>query len=568
MSWNGSRQRARQGHEVRMTGRAMAVLLSDASREAAVITHLTARAGPEGPGPRLRFTGPVDFDESIRSHLERVLLPLVDRILEPLHVARSAYELSAANLGATGGQDLGLQVSGYSADVPILLTLLSASLELPVPGDVVATGHLASSDGDIVLVRGLPAKLGAARDAPTVRRFVHPIVETDGSLAVLAPHERERVVEALHAARDDLDLVAVGDVGELLSHVFAPEAVVRASLQCSFFSLSPPRAPTSPAERAVGWLLNDNSGRFWTVLEQRLLDGKSAAARDLLTHFVGFFAQQEQYPAEFGQRLADVLRSLPPTLRRCRGLFPLLPTAACIQLSQHATRADHDDVPCLLAAASGRIERHDHRGEPAQRTESLPGGAATKALDALVHEIDSTALAELIDRPIDEARATYRVVSNTVADYDEFLDTIAAFYLHLARHAGTVGSGANSETVAAEAHDCLEHAFARSGGAKAAWAEAREPLRGGVAFVLNIMTQQYKHDARNRHVRWVFKNVLDPLDWEGRVALMKALLARLGPGLPADLREEPAERFAKHYERIVDAYVRSADQLRNLLRTL
>jgi predicted ATP-dependent protease len=38
----------------------------------------------------------------------------------------------------------GVQVSGFSADVPMFLAMLSARLQMPVRQDVVSTGHIAS----------------------------------------------------------------------------------------------------------------------------------------------------------------------------------------------------------------------------------------------------------------------------------------------------------------------------------------------------------------------------------------------------------------------------------------
>ena len=64
-------------------------------------------------------------------------------------------------------------------------------------------------------------------------------------------------------------------------------------------------------------------------------------------------------------------------------------------------------------------------------------------------------------------------------------------------------------------------------------------------------------EEQEKHVNRVLKSVLDPLDWESKVALMEALLKRLEPHLPPEIISQPRERFAVHYEIIVRAYVQS-----------
>ena len=150
----------------------------------------------------------------------------------------------------------------------------------------------------------------------------------------------------------------------------------------------------------------------------------------------------------------------------------------------------------------------------------------------------------------------------------EFHDAISGFYLALLRHAGTVPALADDHSVADEALALLERAFASKGGVGAAQAEARDGINGGMRFVLDVMTEQYKLEQQSKHVARVLQEALDPLNWNERVAFIRALLDRLGPQLPADLRRQPPERFARHYDMIVRTYVQSLDRVKQLLRTL
>ena len=335
------------------------------------------------------------------------------------------------------------------------------------------------------------------------------------------------------------------------------------------FITGPSGAGSSPVDRTVKYLLADNPRRFWSALERHLLAGEGEAARETLHAFTDYHIERRQYPEGCGRRLLDLVRSLPPAVRRLKRLFPLIPMADGIRLSQYAARTDHEDVPLLLDAAAGRnTTPKTPRPTRAHAGEAGARDTAEATLEAILDEISAEALAAKFDRPIDEARATYRPGSAALDSYDEFLDAVAAFSAHLARHAGVVGPGVDPEAVAADAQDCLERAFARSGGLKAAWTEAHEPLQGGLGFIFNVMTNQFKTEARSKHVRWVFKNAMDPRDWDARVALMAAFLRRVGSHLPPNIRSQPPARFAKHYEVIVDAYVRSLDRFKALIRSM
>ena len=60
----------------------------------------------------------------------------------------------------------------------------------------------------------------------------------------------------------------------------------------------------------------------------------------------------------------------------------------------------------------------------------------------------------------------------------------------------------------------------------------------------------------------------DPLDWDSQVALMEALMKRLGTQLPEDIREQPPERYANHVQKLAKAYVESMDQLNFTFKSL
>ena len=140
------------------TGRANMVLVFDYGEDStAVITSLGARICEHDHKERIRFTGTVTFSEKTAKHILEMILPVADSIFNSLDLPEKCFEISAVNIGAASVNDIGLNISGFSADVSMLLAILSAVLQIPVSGSLVSTGHIASPDGQITIGKNLPA---------------------------------------------------------------------------------------------------------------------------------------------------------------------------------------------------------------------------------------------------------------------------------------------------------------------------------------------------------------------------------------------------------------------------
>ena len=165
---------------------------------------------------RVHFKGPVSLDQKIADHVRDVILPACDIIVKTLQLPLSCFEISVVNLDVASMMDVGSKISGFSADVPIFLAILSAALQMDIPEDIVSTGHIASIDGDIRMVSSIPAKLSAAVKNKSVRTFIHPDIDQDDSLASLSPKQRSQISGAVAKAKSNLRVVSVKNVKDLL----------------------------------------------------------------------------------------------------------------------------------------------------------------------------------------------------------------------------------------------------------------------------------------------------------------------------------------------------------------
>ena len=179
-------------NQTSFSGRANTVLvLGRGTDSKAVISSVIARVCDQQRGDRVCFPGTATFSRKTTKHIMEVVLAAADNIINALDLPKHSFDISVANLGATSLNEIGITISGFSADVPILLATLSASLQISISDDIVCTGHIASPDGDIRMVRGLPAKLRVAEKAESIQTFVYPEVDQDNSLEYLTPAEKE-----------------------------------------------------------------------------------------------------------------------------------------------------------------------------------------------------------------------------------------------------------------------------------------------------------------------------------------------------------------------------------------
>lgn len=552
-----------------MTGRAKTVLVFQAGGiSKAIITSLVANVNDKPSQKRISFKGSCDFQTEVRQQFETTILPIVDEILRLLEIPPKSFELSVVNPGATSASDTGINLQGYSADAPAFLALLSAALDLSVRQDVVCTGHIASPDGDMAPVGSLPQKIDAALKDPEIKTFVFPRIEQDSSLKELKPLHYEEAVTALRRSRGKIKHKEVRDIAGLLEAVLEMESIVVASLQNGYFN-RPLSAGTEngPVRQAAAFFCQANEKRFWELLERHLFSNEMEAGQGLLRLYADFHIAGKRYPKQFGEKLQRILISLPPYLRRQAGLFPLLDTGTYIQIVQFAGETDHEDIGRLLNAINGQVrDSQEPLKEPSGEKPTALGAEAL--LDHLLGELDPETVEQKACRPYDEARASFILDKVTVEGNEEFLDTITSFYTHVLRHTGSGSINPTSENLSAETLDVLKRTIQGREDYNSILAEAKNASRGGLRYILDLLTDHLKYEAREKYIFRTLKEAVDPLDVDIRVSLIAAIMKREGDRLPPDITSQPPERYAHQYEEILRLYSQSLSRVTSRLKAL
>jgi hypothetical protein len=192
---------------------------------------------------------------------------------------------------------------------------------------------------------------------------------------------------------------------------------------------------------------------------------------------------------------------------------------------------------------------------------------ADEKLQFLLDEINLDTLNKTICGPIRLARDRFFIDSMITEDNEEFFDTVVSFYINLMRYTQDVLDPVDSNAADRDAIHLLEEAFANKGGYKAAFAEARNGINGGLKFVLDMMAIQFNKNEKEKRVQAVFKLAIDPLDHEGKRNLINGLLKRFGNLIPSEISSLPPERFVEHYEILVKQYVKVTDDLKSIFQS-
>jgi len=382
-------------------GRVKAVFVSQDDSEKGVISAIVARrAERQEGGRRLRFLGTVKFTGPVRKHVRATILPIIDRIVDTLGLSRKNFEISAVNLGVASAQDVGITVSGFSADVPAFIAMLSQSLQIPVNDNFVSTGHIASVEGDIRPVKGIPAKAKAAKNDSSIRWFIQPNFEKDESLKALFPDQRDRSIEAIDPGEDLLYSKEISNIGQLIRLVFTEENIILASLRENFYGISKvPNQFDNPVHDVVSLLTESNQKRFCDILQHyfigdphKKIEVQCEKGKELLRAFAQFYIRRQEYPSGFGAMLFQLIRSVHLALRKLKIDFPILDQGLCNDLITFAGDADYDDILLLVDAVRGRNIANTKAINI--QPEIQVSDSESMVFDAIVSMINEQALAE------------------------------------------------------------------------------------------------------------------------------------------------------------------------------
>ena len=557
--------------EKHIIGRVPTVLVFKADDDQrAAVTSIVAKCQRKRSRKRLFFSGEAIFDAKTVKHINKHILPLVDNILQELNPdsKQKAFEISTVNLSIASAMDMGMEISGFSADAAVFTALLSAALDIPLAQDFVATGHIASTDGDIRAVKSIDSKIDAASQCPAIRRFIFPTPDSDGSRENFQSDQLEDEKAIIPHARSFFKMIQVEDICQLLKTVLDERDILIASFEGDYFTTCRDFSEQDNCiEQVLIFLTEGNEKRFWHNVEISALRPDIDGLKELLCARVRYQIRKKQYPQNFGRKLLPIILSVSTVARRTQLAVELVPIDLYFKLCQFAGKDDlKEDSRYLRDVFEGRAGAIDNKQLLDDNIEIRKGKISRADMEKIFSQISDEQISRKIAQPIDYARAVYIVDKVIVDSTEQFFETVTSFYLHLISHTALAPAQIDPEQLKASALQLLQRAFANNGGEDAARTEAFHGHAGGLRLICDQMTERFKFEQKTGYINSILVRAVDQESIAERIEFTTALLEYIRPWLPTEFRDRPPSTLIDRYQEIIKCYVNSLDKLKQTFR--
>jgi hypothetical protein len=285
-------------------------------------------------------------------------------------------------------------------------------------------------------------------------------------------------------------------------------------------------------------LQRDIENRFWRQLHEFISRRKYKWTRYLLDLYVRGVLRDQVFPPRLGRQLTQILYSVHPSA----DCFPLVRFKRAFQVARLAGEQEMEDALDWIDAISGRLLMRSRMRRT--RVAGAASDSTAKAVAWVLRSTSESTLNQSVEEPADHALGTFTVSQPRLRSVEACWYLIMRFYAHLMGSSGLGWIPTDPKLVMAEAHALLAAAFAQEGGVQAAEAMMLSGAGGGVRQVFRLVTQRFKHDLWQKHVRRVLYEAVSPLDAAQRLGFTCALLKRLRPFLTPDQIRREAQDFA------------------------
>ena len=191
------------------------------------------------------------------------------------------------------------------------------------------------------------------------------------------------------------------------------------------------------------------------------------------------------------------------------------------------------------------------------------------AIDNLLKALDEREMAQRVGLKHDEARVSYQLQGNTVADFDAFTAIIADYYSHHFTKCVSGGGALSRAEAASRAKEILEREYRqRNGDIVAAFNDAHDGTNGGLRAILDMLAARLKFESVENYIRDLFDRHVAPNSWEDKVEIIRQFIAQCGVNLASSIDAGHPERYAGDFKELIRAYVRNLQPTASFLRRL
>jgi len=187
----------------------------------------------------------------------------------------------------------------------------------------------------------------------------------------------------------------------------------------------------------------------------------------------------------------------------------------------------------------------------------------------ILEQLDERYIAKKIGIPHDEARASYRLATNTAADIDKFRQIIGDYYNYHFTTCVSRGGNLPAAEAQGKAKGIVEQVY-RSRGSDfvGAYNDAHEGTNGGLRIILDAIAQHLKEEAIEHHITKVLDDEIKPNSWNDKVDIIRQFINYCGPGIATYLDTSEPELYAQNYTELIRAYIDSIRKTSSMFRRM
>jgi hypothetical protein len=290
----------------------------------------------------------------------------------------------------------------------------------------------------------------------------------------------------------------------------------------------------------------------------------------LINSYMNIMQDQGIYPQGLGERLLEFINTHskdPIREFEIEDITRLVSSTAKIaNLAGQGSIIESVDMVALFTAISKLFYIHFNIDEAFQSPRSI----ISKVLfETMIRKMSPERISKEITVPLDAAMRSFKTIfQHQEITYHDFLDEITRFYVHILVSIKQISpeETVDKSFMKAEAISVLQEAFGSESGHKYGHILAKENLQGGINTVFRKMISVLEQKERQKILRQAWIEIC-PADWFARVAMTKEFMDFARPSLSKTVADLPPEMFADNVESIIDGYIRSMENVKNLMKS-
>jgi hypothetical protein len=278
---------------------------------------------------------------------------------------------------------------------------------------------------------------------------------------------------------------------------------------------------------------------------------------------MSYYIKEKRYPKYFGRDLAKLVISIPYLNKNYIKPFQEISKEKYLKLIQYAIEEDYEDISYLHDVIFQRLKTVKS-SYTKEESDIIKDNIDSDIIDYILERLNPHYIDAEITRPIDEARSSYLLNSVNNQSYEELIDTVTKFYIHILRHTNPQNIQPDVDSYSTEALNILNKVYPNRNDYNNFIINGLHGYNGGIRVIFDKITSYLKSDLKEKYITATINEVINPLDYRLKKSLIKEIIDREGSKLEIDKDLLIPDKYVDNYLEIIRAYTESKYRLNNI----